>query len=357
MAAPQIPADELAYQLANKDQNRGPIIIIVSSLLLGLSTAAVIARFVARRVLKVKIGWDDWLTIPSLAMIATMVVELTYGEYHTTKFGLGRHMIATNPAEGYRILQIGFFLSLSYTLLHLFIKLSILLFYIRIFGLFEKWFKISVYCVMAYVVGWSLSQVRFILGQCQPLDYFWQRVNITLDPPAKGVCPVNTEVSSLSTSILNIIADFLILILPISHLVNLQLILAKKVALLSVFLVGTLETISNIWTGAAVDGYLWTIIEASVGLMCACFPIVGPLFKILRSKVSSSNGSRAAGYHMGSAQKIQGSDIGEKRKYNKRPFNSEVNTVDGEEELKPLSREDYETRQSRREDDGTRISV
>lgn len=66
MGSPQMPPDVLAYQLAHKDEDRGPTVIIISCLLLALCTIAVCARFVARRVLKVKVGWDDWLVIPSL---------------------------------------------------------------------------------------------------------------------------------------------------------------------------------------------------------------------------------------------------------------------------------------------------
>lgn len=36
---------------------------------------------------------------------------------------------------------------------------------------------------------------------------------------------------------------------------------------------------------------MWTIIEASVGLMCACFPIIGPIFKTLRDNPRSKNSS------------------------------------------------------------------
>ena len=33
--------------------------------------------------------------------------------------------------------------------------------------------------------------------------------------------------------------------------------------------------------------YLWTAVEASVGLMCACFPIIGPMFNRLHEKLWS----------------------------------------------------------------------
>lgn len=46
--------------------------------------------------------------------------------------------------------------------------------------------------------------------------------------------------SEISTSVLNTIADFAVLILPIIVLAGLQLNKRKKIALISVFLVGSL---------------------------------------------------------------------------------------------------------------------
>lgn len=54
---------------------------------------------------------------------------------------------------------------MTYTLAHFFIKMSILLFYIRIFDLRMKWFKVAVYATMAYVSGWAFSLIVFILAQ------------------------------------------------------------------------------------------------------------------------------------------------------------------------------------------------
>jgi hypothetical protein len=60
---------------------------------------------------------------------------------------------------------VGFYLSITYTLAHFFIKMSILLFYIRIFTLHITWFRIGIYTTMAYVTGWALSLLVLIFGQ------------------------------------------------------------------------------------------------------------------------------------------------------------------------------------------------
>ena len=56
-----LPPGEIAYQEAHIRDNRGPAIIGVCSMLLLLSTTAVILRVVARRIKMVKLGADDFL--------------------------------------------------------------------------------------------------------------------------------------------------------------------------------------------------------------------------------------------------------------------------------------------------------
>lgn len=80
------------------------------------------------------------------------------------KFGLGKHLLATDPTKGYKILQAGYFLSLTYALTHFFLKMAILFLYIRIFTLNIKWFKYAIYATIFYVSGWSIGMVVTILS-------------------------------------------------------------------------------------------------------------------------------------------------------------------------------------------------
>ncbi len=74
----------------------------------------------------------------------------------------------------------------------------------------------------------------------RPISYFWLRFDIFATTPVVGKCTVDASGSEISTSILNTIADFAVLILPIVVLAGLQLKLRRKIALLAVFLVGSL---------------------------------------------------------------------------------------------------------------------
>lgn len=80
-------------------------------------------------------------------------------------YGLGKHLVATNPLTGYKILEAGFFLSLDYALAQWFIKMAILFTYVRIFTLRIKWFKYAVWFCMFYVSAWAFSLIITIVTQ------------------------------------------------------------------------------------------------------------------------------------------------------------------------------------------------
>jgi hypothetical protein len=74
----------------------------------------------------------------------------------------------------------------------------------------------------------------------------------------------------------------------------------------------------------AANTYMWTLVEASVGLLCACFPIIGPLFKVLRTRGMTKTGSgRGSGGHEPSAL----STIGSKRTHAFRQLREEELTI------------------------------
>lgn len=80
-------------------------------------------------------------------------------------------------------------------------------------------------------------------------------------PPAQGKCTVDTSSSQIATSVTNTVADFAVLLLPIAVLLPLQMHLAKKIALVSVFLIGTL------WV--MLYGQIEMVVKLTV-LQCMC---------------------------------------------------------------------------------------
>lgn len=92
-------------------------------------------------------------------------------------------------------------------------------------------------------------------------------------------------------SIINVLTDAAILVLPIKYVWNLHLNQTRRFFILGIFLLGSIVCVFGIirctavgeanaidptWTN--VKGGIWSAVELSVGIICACLPTFGPLF-------------------------------------------------------------------------------
>lgn len=112
------------------------------------------------------------------------------------------------------------------------IKISILLFYYRLFGV-RKGFKRVIYFALTLVTCWCIATVLLNLLQCIPVKAAWIR------PYPNSKC-INNNASLLGTAITNVTIDLAILVLPIEPIWRLNLTLRKKLALTAIFCVGAL---------------------------------------------------------------------------------------------------------------------
>jgi len=224
-------------------------------------------------------------------------------------YGMGKHSWAADPTKIYKILEIGLYNALVYMTAHLFIKMSILAFYIRVFTLNTPWFRYCIYAMGTYAACWWMGCFFSALFQCTPVSFFWQQYNVGRVPPAQGHCTVHNTNLVISSSALNTVGDIVIFALPIAMLWRLQLKRAHKAALILVFATGAFaciagivrltQTLSAVKPGAdttwvTAEIYMWTAIEAGVGLICACLPIIGPLIGLLRERITSYMSHRSS---------------------------------------------------------------
>lgn len=112
----------------------------------------------------------------------------------------------------------------------MFIKLSILCFYIRIFNV--KSFIFVARGVGVIVVLWALSVIFCGFFLCQPFAYNW-------DQTIHGSCGDQIK-SYIITGALNICTDVLVLGLPMPMVWKLQVPTRSKIALTGVFTIGFL---------------------------------------------------------------------------------------------------------------------
>jgi hypothetical protein len=108
------------------------------------------------------------------------------------------------------------------------VKSSILVLYHNIFKL--RKFRICIWLVLAFVIGWTISFFFSHLFTCYPITVF-------IEPFYGNKC-VDIVPMFLSLLYTDVIADVVILILPIPMVLTVQLPLKKKLAVIGMFTLG-----------------------------------------------------------------------------------------------------------------------
>lgn len=115
------------------------------------------------------------------------------------------------------------------------VKLSMLTLYCRVFpmALMSRRWRICWWLLFGVDAIFIVSTIAAIV-QCRPIAYFWDRTI------PGGHCVVNQVVYFRVTSVINIVIDVMILILPIPILSKLEMGRTKKIGLKGLFLLGGL---------------------------------------------------------------------------------------------------------------------
>ncbi len=143
--------------------------------------------------------------------------------------GLGKHATAVHEGSAY-FFAILYPEEILYIVGFALVKLSVLLFYRRIFP--GHRFKQALWIVAFLVVGWGVSMTFTSALQCIPIRKSW-------NPSIPGKC-INLHAYYFGQAIPNSITDGIILLLPLPSLWKLQVPRSQKVALIVIFFLGGL---------------------------------------------------------------------------------------------------------------------
>ncbi|KAH6847666.1 hypothetical protein B0I37DRAFT_431444 [Chaetomium sp. MPI-CAGE-AT-0009] len=191
--------------------------------------------------------------------------------------GMGKHIWELDYVtfrETMKIMMLGGAFTYSFTTM--FIKLSILSFFLR-FSM-DRAFRLAVYVVMFISVGYSVPQILLFLYVCTPIGSYW-------DWTIPGTC-INQQAIFDAGNILNMLTDFMILLLPIWMLRPMRVPLVKKLGVMLVLMTGgfvcavsllrmvmgkTGENNPDITWHYPVN-LIWCLVEEYLGIICACLP-------------------------------------------------------------------------------------
>lgn len=253
-------------------------------------TKLFIIRSVAYEDYAVMLGW--------LIQIAETVPSAI-----TTKHGAGCHMWNIQLKTFFDMLYWTNLSSVLYCPIVFFVKLSILLQYLRIFvpnrkGNMSGFVAIQI-CIWGCFTMYLVATI-FAIAQCTPRKKIWNPLMNT------GHC-IDTSAAYLSTAIFNVITDFAILILPMPILWKLQMPRKKKILTTAVFATGFLACVTSVWrtyyawqifqsrdiSYNVVKMGLWTYAEIAIGTIVSCMPVLPKFFRHFSPKLYATFASKS----------------------------------------------------------------
>ncbi|KAM0282352.1 hypothetical protein ACHAQH_003031 [Verticillium albo-atrum] len=248
-------------------------------------------RFLSRWTATSTFWWDDWTVLAAIVCLAGLAgIEIASAE-----LGFGMHYWHVKPENATALLQLFYAVQMLYILIQVFAKMSILLFFSRIFQV--RWFLITVRAFIAFLIVHGLLFVLLVAFQCMPVSSVWDRSN------NDRTC-INMTAVGYAGAAFSIIEDLVIMALPVPELLKLQLTRKKKIALAIIFALGSFACVTSLirlkylvmfmgtldTTWDNVDIVIWSVIESFCCILCASIlalpPLVLKLSKFVRHQWS-----------------------------------------------------------------------
>lgn len=277
-------------------ESRQPSLYSAAIITLVLATAAVALRFTARRLTHLDLWYDDGLIVVAwLGATAFFIDSLVW-----MQLGLGVH---------YQTLTMNYDLIVRHTLMNLFVeeifystatvfmKLSLLALYSRIFKLVSIKWPIRILAIA--VVSWLVARYIAIILHCIPVAAYWDNSIKT------ATCGVNDRLFFMGTNTVNTILDICIFILPLHHIQKLQVQRNQKLVVSAMFTLGGFvigvsvallvvcyrvdnESAVVTWTISPI--VIWAGTEINLGVVSACLPCLRPIYDLI-AKGSATPGA------------------------------------------------------------------
>lgn len=204
------------------------------------------------------------------------------------------------------------------------IKSSILMFYRRILRI-----NTLVWVCLALCFAWATGCAIAFTSACRPPSYFW---TMYLNPEG-GKCVTNLYAYYLGNAAGNLFTDLTILVLPMHVIWRLQMRRIQKIMASSIFSLGILyvylkscRQVDRLWSIFAIyllfhsaciasfmriyymsfldedldvnwimgDVFVWSTIEPSIGILCACLPSLQPLLRLTPNSLKWALGLKSS---------------------------------------------------------------
>ncbi|KAK8004876.1 integral membrane protein [Apiospora arundinis] len=254
------------------------VVIVVFSI---FAILAVILRLRSMRIAKRALNGSDYCIIAACHLVAradTRIPAVLIG-------GAGFHfsqIVAKHGSEPITIMlkilmPVQFLWATSLSL----VKISLLILYARVFP--TRPLIIAAWANGCVIVAWAMTTILLGFFICRPFAFNWDQ------GIPNGTCG-NQVLSYQITGAMNLVTDVVTLVLPIPHLIKLQMPLYRKIVLQSVFALGIVTCITSLLRLVSLgsldysditynipDALIFGGLEPLIGIIVACVPLMRPL--------------------------------------------------------------------------------
>ncbi|RLM00089.1 hypothetical protein CFD26_107095 [Aspergillus turcosus] len=250
------------------------------------------------------------IPIVTLFVALRLSVRLWYRQFSAIEdcpvHGILRHRHLGNHGGGYHQSDIHdsammvayykfcYIATVLYCPMALFVKIALLSIIIRIFAPYRTkiiFIYVLLGCLCIYYIIAEVIKIRM----CDPIPSYWEGT--------PGRHCFDQSAALLADSIISVVSDLIILLLPLPLTWSLQMSRNKKLRVIGILSAGGLATAFSIYRlilvlrdGKTTDMTIFFICiimsgnaEGGVGLICACLPTLNILIKRLRKAGDSSN--------------------------------------------------------------------
>ncbi|OAG24768.1 hypothetical protein CC77DRAFT_1005711 [Alternaria alternata] len=258
-------------------EHKGQAVYILSVVSACTTFLVLLLRFWSRSLHASGFRSDDWTAAAAWPFVLAISVQTGLLLHH----GFGLHITSVPPANMTFSLQVLYAGYLTYTAAMALIRISVGLFYHRLFSVACPNFRYQVHANTLLNVIWLVGLNLAAAFECTPVSAFW-------DKGIEGAKCMPTLNIQLGSVVPSVVLDLIALIMPLPIIWKLQLSMQRKVMLLGTFVlgysviflsVGRLITVAKIERGLEsdltwyfVDVLIWLHVEMSVASICISLP-------------------------------------------------------------------------------------
>ncbi|KAG0633165.1 hypothetical protein HOY80DRAFT_1141627 [Tuber brumale] len=268
---------------------RGHSFFIANLVMTIFAIVIVSGRIYSRAFVAGGLGGDDYAMVGAAIVLMCSAGMMSYG---VKQAGIGKHLLDLDRDEILSLLKITYALPIVHTLGLFPIKMSLILFYRRLFGPNRSMQRVVKGFMIFETIHTLASSIGFIFI-CTPVHSWWNIFRRAQD------CPTLRQTMAIYVGVraVSVLTDILVVLLPMRLVWGLKVSVGQKIGLATIFGLGVLTCIAAILRLAFLPKLLlsldipWNVVPVSLlGRAEQCLGMITASIPALTALISKSRG-------------------------------------------------------------------